>query len=168
MTAATTPTVSQLKELPLAQPPFSYFPQTWGWVALLIIVLLALIVWGWLRWRQWKRDRYRREALAQLSQIELALTQEHRRLQALRQVPVLLKRVALSIPGSPAVASLGGDQWQAFLQRSSTTTVPSDFSHQLGLLAYGTGEQVLALAGEETDALLTRCRQWIEDHHVAA
>jgi len=88
-----TPDISQLKELSLPAP-VSYAPQTWGWWLLLaILVVLALVV-GARSYRQWRRDRYRREALVRLAQLRGRSDD----LNALRELPELLKRVALSMP----------------------------------------------------------------------
>ncbi|MGP6459421.1 DUF4381 domain-containing protein [Pseudomonas parakoreensis] len=89
----TMPDISQLKELSLPAP-VSYAPQTWGWWLLLaLLVVLALVV-GVRRYWQWRRDRYRREALVRLAQ----LRERSDDLNALRELPELLKRVALSMP----------------------------------------------------------------------
>mgnify|MGYP001041814671 CR=1 FL=1 len=87
------PDIGQLKELSLPVP-VSYAPQTWGWWLLLaLLVVLALMV-GVRRYVQWRRDQYRREALVRLAQ----LRERSDDLNALRELPELLKRVALSMP----------------------------------------------------------------------
>lgn len=161
------PSIEQLKELPLPAP-VSYLPQTWGWVALLVIVLLAGAVWAARRYWQWRRDRYRREALARLNQLERALNHDSGQIPALRELPELLKRVALSMPGQPDVATLSGDAWQQFLASRSREALPLDFSQQLASLAYGPDAQLRALSTAQRQQLLSQCKQWVEHHHVAA
>jgi len=167
MPATKAPSISQLQELPLPVPPFSYFPQTWGWLVVLLLLLAVATVWGVLRWRRWQRDLYRREALARLAIIEQELQDHERRLRALRELPELLKRVALSMPDAPPVAPLGGEQWQAFLVQRSTTPPPEGFAARLFSIAYAPEAHVLALPDSEVRSLLQTCRQWIEAHHVA-
>ncbi|MDE3738787.1 DUF4381 domain-containing protein [Pseudomonas resinovorans] len=167
MTTRNVPSIDQLKELAIPAPPFSYFPQTWGWLALLLILLAIAVVWGALRWRRWQRDRYRREALARLDSLGQALADGEQRLPALREMPELLKRVALSMPDAPPVAGLGGAEWQAFLTQRSKAPLPEGFAARLFTLAYAPDAQVLAIPEEEARALLAGCRQWIEAHHVA-
>jgi len=87
------PSIDQLKELALPAP-VSYAPQTWGWWLLLAVLLLAALLIGLRRYWQWRRDRYRREALARLAQLRSRSDD----LNALRELPELLKRVALSMP----------------------------------------------------------------------
>lgn len=161
------PSIDQLKELPLPAFPSGYWPQTWGWLALLLVVLLMAAVWGGLRWRRWRRDRYRREALSHLALLDQALDDQTQRLPALRELPELLKRVALSMPDAPAVAGLGGAAWQAFLVERAPAPLPDGFGARLFTLAYAPDAQVQALPDSEVRALFGASRRWIEAHHVA-
>lgn len=164
MSLAAVPSIDQLQELALPPPATGYWPQTWGWLVLALVLLALLAAWGARRYLRWRRDRYRREALALLDALSAALDDPQRRLGALRELPQLLKRVALSLPGGEAAARLGGEQWQAFLQRRSATPLPTD----LALLAYAPAERVQAMADDEVQALLAACRQWIEAHAFEA
>jgi len=87
------PSIDQLKELALPAP-VSYAPQTWGWWALLAVLVIAAVVLGARRYWQWRRDRYRREALLRLAELQ----RRSNDLNALRELPELLKRVAISMP----------------------------------------------------------------------
>lgn len=133
--------------------PVSYWPQTWGWGVLLGVVILGLLLLAGRKWLRWRRNAYRREALARLNS-----------LQDLRELPELLKRVALSMPLAEQerrrVPTLSGADWQAFLQRHAGTPVPDDLSQRLADLAYGA-----TLADAQ---LLDQCKTWVERHHVAA
>ncbi|NMX60115.1 DUF4381 domain-containing protein [Pseudomonas sp. WS 5059] len=154
---AQVPSIEQLQELGLPAP-VSYWPQTWGWWLLLGLLILGLLVWAARAWLAWRRNAYRREALARLDALE-----------DLRELPVLLKRVALSMPLAPEelqrVPTLSGADWQAFLQRHGAGQVPADLSRQLAELAYAPPE---ALGAEQRARLLAQCRTWVEGHHVAA
>jgi hypothetical protein len=161
------PSIVQLKELALP-PPVSYMPQTWGWAALLLIIVLGLTLWAIRRYQQWHRDAYRRDALARLAQLQRALTNDSGQLTALRELPEVLKRVALSMPGEPLVATLSGGAWQQFLARHSHQTLPADFSQQLAHLAYAPDAQLQALSAVQRQRLLSQCQRWVEHHHVAA
>jgi hypothetical protein len=155
--------ISQLQTLPLP-PAVSYFPQTWGWLILLVILLgLALLLVCRSAWHWWQ-NRYRRAALAELAQLEASLASDR---TVLRQLPELLKRTALSMPVQPQVASLGGRDWQVFLQRCSTTNLPADFARQLSELAYAPPARLQSLPDAQVMQLLAVCRQWLEQHHVA-
>lgn len=158
------PDISQLKEIALPEP-VSYMPQTWGWLVLAAVLVFALLAAAAWRYWQWQRNRYRREALLRLSELETAIAADF---QALRELPELLKRVALSMPGDEPPASLSGEHWQRFLQAHSREPLPADFARQLAQLAYAPPAQLQALAGERGHALLANARRWVETHHVAA
>ena len=157
--------ISQLQTLPLPEP-VSYFPQTWGWLVLLLILVAAAAFYGGRAAWRWQRNRYRRAALAEFSQLQTTLSNSSGR-SALRQLPDLLKRTALAMPDHPQVASLHADGWQRFLQQRSPSALPGDFSQQLALLAYAPNEQLEALPAAQIEHLLSICLQWLEQHHVA-
>ncbi|NYH12128.1 DUF4381 domain-containing protein [Pseudomonas moraviensis] len=157
------PDIGQLKELGLPAP-VSYAPQTWGWWVLLAVLVLAALLIGVRRYRQWRRDQYRREALVRLAQ----LRERSDDLNALRELPELLKRVALSMPASTSVAALSEEDWQRFLQQHSKKPLPADFSQQLAQLAYAPDDALRALPAPQRLALFDTCQHWVERHHVAA
>jgi hypothetical protein len=192
------PSIDQLKEIALPAP-VSYTPQTWGWWVLLGLLVIAVLLISARRYWQWRRDRYRREALVRLAELQ----NSNDPLTALRELPELLKRVALSMPSpwnakpvgvsllaisighskmtstdTPLsragsllqgdVGALGGEDWQAFLVRHSTETLPADFSQQLAQLAYAPDATLLALPIEQRLQLFNTCKLWVEHHHVAA
>lgn len=167
MSTPVIPSIDQLRELPLPPPPASYWPQTWGWLLLAAAALALACAWGLWRYLRWRRDRYRREALALHDELVQSLDDGGRRIAALRELPQLIKRVALSMPAGEAAARLGGDDWQAFLQRHSATPLPEDFAKRLALLAYAPEQQLRALDADELHTLLSVSRRWIEAHHVA-
>ncbi len=159
--------LAQLQELPDMPPPFSYWPQTWGWLVLAGVVLVLLALWCGSCYWCWQRDRYRREAMVRLDELERAMATEEQRVAALRELPELLKRVALSMPGKPQAATLGGSAWQAFLQQHSRVSLPADFSFNLATLAFAPEAQLQAMPAEQVQALLASTRLWIDKHHVA-
>ncbi|MCY1245731.1 hypothetical protein D9M71_203010 [compost metagenome] len=162
-----TPNIDQLQELALP-PAISYMPQTWGWWLLLGLLLAAALIWAArLAWR-WHCNLYRREALARLQQLQGQLDDPGQRVAALRQLPELLKRTALSMPNRPAVGNLAGADWQAFLERTSGTPLPEDFARQLADLAYAPAPRLQTLADTQARQLLTLCMRWVETHNVAA
>ncbi|AOA05530.1 DUF4381 domain-containing protein [Pseudomonas sp. TMW 2.1634] len=156
------PSIDQLQTLALPAP-VSYLPQTWGWWALLGLVLSGLAVWAARACLHWRRDRYRREALQRLAQLRTA----NDPLGTLRELPTLLKRVALSMPVPQAAGPLQGEAWQDFLSRHGPQPVPEDFSQQLAFLAYAPDEQLLALPATQRQQLVDTCTRWVELHHVA-
>ncbi|HUY02058.1 MAG TPA: DUF4381 domain-containing protein [Rhodocyclaceae bacterium] len=111
------PALSQLRDIHLPAP-VSWWPPAPGWWLLAATLLLsALGLYGWQRRR--RRNRWRRIALGELARL--------RALQASRQaqpeillsgLSILLRRAALSCFPREEVASLHGERWLAFLDRS--------------------------------------------------
>jgi hypothetical protein len=188
------PSIDQLQEIALPAA-ISYAPQTWGWWALLALLIVTVLLVSARRYWQWRRDHYRREALLRLAQLQKRSDD----LNALRELPELLKRTALSMPAAQPVgasllamaaqhsttkvvdsplsragslpqspAALGKDDWQAFLQRHCKQPLPANFSQQLSLLAYAPDAALRALPNEQRQQLFDTCKTWVEHHHVAA
>ena len=89
------------------------------------------------------------------------------RVEALRTLPVLLRRVALSADDRATVASLSGEAWLSYLDAHYPG---AGFSHgpgqRLGAVGYLPGAQLAALDPGAVDALFTEVRSWIASHEV--
>jgi hypothetical protein len=168
MTAQSLPAIEQMKELALPEPVTCYWPQTWGWLVLLLVLLALAGMSYWQRRRRWQRARYRREGLLRLEELRQQMGNPSQRVGALRELPELLKRVALSMPGTEACAALQGEQWQLFLERHAAAPLPAELARQLAQLAYAPAQRVAELTAEQRQQLLGICQHWIEAHHVAA
>ena len=153
-----------LQEIALPAP-VSWLPQTVGWLVVSIAILLALALFGWRRWRHWRANQYRRDALAELAAIEQKLQRDDQ--QALRQLPALLKRTALGCTPRLQVAALSGADWLRFLERSAPgVELAGATGQQLWQLAYAPDAALRNMPRNEIDALCTLARRWIR-HHVA-
>jgi len=161
--SAQPPGLDQLRELPLPEP-VSYWPQTWGWAALGLLLTVAAAWLATRAWRRWHRNRYRREALSELARLEAAAASDP---LAARGLPALLKRAALAAQPSGAAAPLAGDAWAAWLARCGPP-LPDDGARLLETLAYAPDASVRALDPSDLRRLLAASRQWMERHHVAA
>jgi hypothetical protein len=161
-----TEALQALQEIPLP-PPISYRPQTWGWLVLLIIVIAIIAALIFSRWRAYQTNRYRREALIALSHIEIQLRDSDTRVAGLRELPVLIKRTALSATARVNVAALSGDDWLRFLENS----IPKRnqfFSDDMGKLlwrcAYADSTALNSTTKKEIDSLCRFLRVWIGRH----
>ncbi|MGF0238268.1 DUF4381 domain-containing protein [Rhodococcus sp. IEGM1300] len=140
------PSIDQLKDIALPAP-VSYAPQTWGWWALLGVLVVAVLLVSARRYWQWRRDRYRREALLRLAELR---SSEHQ-LSAMRELPELLKRVALSMPASAMHTSPVGASLLAIALRHSKSKVPGTPLSRAGSLPQ---RVPAALGGEQWQAFL--------------
>lgn len=147
--------------------PVSLFPATPAWAVLAVLVAAAL---AWVAARmvlRWRRNRYRREAAAELREIESRLASAATREAALAELPVLVKRVALQSAPREQVAALSGPAWLAFLDRTwkgdAFRTGPGSV---LPEIAYGTPAGRRAIGSEEVAQLLAVLRSWVREHHA--
>lgn len=161
-TAPATPdlALAALQELPLPDP-IPYIPQTpgWGIVGALLLCVLAVSAWRWYKRRL--ANRYRVDALRELADIEQMLRQQP---LAAGRLPALVKRVALASAPRAMTATLSGDDWLQWLDR----TLPrAGFLEAPGRLlpqlAYGSPQ---AADPDTLRALLALLRRWIPDHRV--
>jgi len=97
--------------------PVAWLPQTPGWWIVLgwILAMLFLLAWQFARRR--RRNRYRRDALAELKAI--AAQPELGPAESAQRIAALLKRTALVAYPREDVAALYGDDWAGFLKQSA-------------------------------------------------
>jgi len=135
-------------------PPVSPFPETVGWRILAVwaaaVVILAAIH-GLLRWR---RDRYRREAIACLRRIEQRAAADPAAVEA---VGALLKRTAITAYSRDRVAPLFGGAWADFLtQTSRDDAVVAAAATQLASVAYR--------PAADPETVFEAAQRWIRCH----
>ena len=147
--------LDQLQDI-VEPPPISMAPATWGWtlLAVLVVAILGLALRAWLRHR--RATAYRRAALAELRSFAPALSAGEP--SALARLEVLLRRTALAAFPRAEVATLSGDAWSGFLERTGG--------------AFGALGPVIATApyrpsgAFDGPAALASARHWIRHHHV--
>lgn len=149
----------QLLELmhDLVRPePVSWMPQTPGWWIALAWSIAVIVILLWHRYRAWRRNRYRREALATLRSIEANSVDEK---QVAGQIAILLKRTALAAYSREEVAQLYGSEWAQFLcEAASNDPIIGQSAEQLATAAYR--------ADSDGKALIAPARRWIKMHRA--
>jgi len=144
------------------------WPLAPGWYFLTGLLLIAL---AWLSYRllqRWINNRYRRAALTELQLLAEDTQNAEKRDSSLRQLPVLLKRTALSAYPRKQVASLSGDDWYGFL--NSQVKKPAFTDPTISLLdhlAYSTGD-LSSVDTQATIDLIEAIRHWLRQHDPAA
>ncbi len=108
-----------------APGPIETWPPAIGWWLLAGIALIALVGLAVWLYRRWRNNRYRREALAELRSLYEGWQNDRDDRAYLNRLQQLLKRVALTSFPRESVASLTGEAWVQFLDRS---TGSHDFS----------------------------------------
>jgi hypothetical protein len=141
--------------------PIDWWPQTTGWLLLGLLLSGLALRAAWRRLRRWHRNRYRREALAQLSRLD----PQRSRSALAAQLNNLLKRTALAAWPRPRVASLSGQPWAQFLLSSCPDlTLRPEQATLLAQSAY----RPTALSPLEAQELLVAAAAWIEGHRGPA
>jgi hypothetical protein len=142
-------------------PPVAWWPPAPGWYAVVAVGLAALALLAYHSWKRWRRNRYRGEALRELGRLR-----ETKRQADLRQLPVLLKRAALSAWPRNDVAALVGEDWHRFLDESGQMDCfTSGVGDTLDCLAYASGSASLPTPDQAT-AALDAAEQWLKQHRV--
>jgi hypothetical protein len=138
---------------PPQPPPISMTPQTAGWLVLAAILLVAILWAIYVGIRRWKANAYRRAALAELD----AAGDDPAAIAA------VVRRTALAAWPRDDVASLTGEAWLAFLDR---TGGDGDFSSASGRAMLSAPYQ--RAASEPDEGLGRLAGQWIRRHRVMA
>lgn len=136
----------------------------WYWVMGLLALLGVALLWRVLV--HWQRNRYRREALAELARIETAAQSagpgEDPADTALPALAELLKRTALTAYPRAQVAALTGPAWFEFLDAIGGTRFSAGAGAALAQGNYQTGERDDTAV--HTAAIAREVRHWIRQH----
>ena len=148
--------LSQLRDIHLPEP-VNWWPPAPGWWFVAFITLAVLVALFYLLRRRFLKNRYRTIALNKLSLLDSH--DKDNTLVVLEEISALLRRVAMQTYGRKTVASLVGDSWLAFLDKTGKTSKFSNGSARvLGSELYRPSveaniEQVLLIA-----------RKWVKEH----
>jgi hypothetical protein len=138
----------------------SLIPSTPGWW-ILLLVMAGLLLRALLRRRQrYLRDRYRRDALAQLATIKSQLGAGV--LEAARGLAPLLRATAIAAAGRDALSGLQGDAYAAALAELAPDQDRLPVA-ELQRLAYAPLDDV---EGLDIEASVTALELWIQQHRV--
>lgn len=152
--------LSQLMDLmhDLVRPePVVWTPQTIGWAVIIVWALTVVVILLWHSVQRWRRNRYRREALLALSELE---GQKGLDTQAVASaIATILKRTALAAYGRPQVADLYGQEWADFLCESAA----NDAIVRQHAVAISNAAYAKEADGAE---LMIPVRRWIKVHRA--
>lgn len=141
-----------------------WWPLANGWYYLIGTLLVGLAWFAYVSIRNWNSNRYRRAALHQLQLLAQDIEDTEKRDAGLRQIPVLLKRTALSVYPRSQLASLSGKNWLDFLNsKVSTASFTEPTAGLLDNLSFSVGA-LNTVDTKAADELLSACKHWLQHH----
>lgn len=146
---------------PLREPAaIGWWPLAPGWWLLIALVLIAAGVLAWRLTLRYRRNAYRRQAIAELQAIRSRWESDGDDSLCLTQTNALLKAVALHAFPRRDIASVSGEQWRDFLNNSSSGT---NGQFEIGALQaqYQPSADVA-----DVGAHLDHSDQWCRNHRV--
>ncbi len=144
--------------------PVPYTPQTTAWYVLAVGLLLVLFLIAWRIARSWQANRYRREAVAELTVIASRQGQDRVDILAIADLARLLRRTALTAFPRAEVASLYGDDWLVFLDETGRGEGFVDGPGRR--LASGAYDNKTPIPVPEYEGLAAMAREWIRSHRA--
>jgi len=142
----------------------SVLPQALGWWILLFFIIVSIIASIYIYIHKIKPNRYRKIALKRLSSMKVQWKLQKNNSNFIRNLNRLLKQVALTAYPREDVASLYGDPWITFLDKSSNS---AQFNQKIGtLFGQMLYSKSLCPANEETSQAFDLVELWIKSHYV--
>ena len=145
--------------------PAAWLPPAPGWYAMGFSLLLVL---GWFsisKYLAWKRNQYRREALAEFGELKTQLTENSRYQQLLPELPRLVKRTAMAAYGRDLAASLTDDEWLNFLNNTGSTLLFTEGSGRLlNECSYQSIAKLAQFSTKEVTGLQEAVFFWLRNH----
>ena len=137
--------------------PVPWLPQTPGWWIVLGWLLAVVLLTVWQLVKRRRRNRYRRDALAELEAI--AAQQDIEPAASAQLIAAVLKRTALVAYPRQDVAGLYGTKWARFLAESAgNDRQVADAAEALAASAYR--------PGADPGMLIRPARRWIRLHRA--
>ena len=146
--------------------PVPWWPPAPGWYAVCACIAVAVAWFFRQSYRHWRANGYRRAALRELNHLQ-DLIESGDRDPAMRKLPELLKRTAMSVWPREQIASLTGAGWLQFLDTSGNTSAFSQGAGRLLLeLAYAGHQKMNMISNDQVRSLTRVIEKWIREHRV--
>ncbi len=143
-----------------APEPVPFWPQTAGWILLLLFAVLTISTLGALYYSRYRRNAYRRQAILELNAVNRMTDIP----EQLSLIAAITKRVALVTFERTSVADASGNQWLEFLDQTCEKT---DFSiPEAGYLTSGPYQRKSNASAEDVNKLLALISLWVKEHHA--
>ena len=145
-----------LRELPLSDIS-SILPQTVGWIYLSALLFSLMLIYGLRRHQRWKKLAPRRNAKKSLLLMRSDLAR-------LRDLPHLIRHIALCYWSRDVVSELHGAAWISWLNKTAGSQLfMAGDAELLNRLAYAKHPDIDHQTGQQlVDATL----KWVDEAHV--
>ena len=143
--------------LPQALSGWPPGPLVW-WVLAMLILYLGNKLWQ--KYQHWNKNAYRRAAIQQLQRLQHNINEKN--LHAWRQLPSLIRQVALVTWPRSKIVPLIGDDWLQFLSQTCAMPTPAMFTQ----LAYLSDSALQKLSQPQQQQIITWCQHWITKHEA--
>jgi len=144
-----------LKDIHLPEA-IGWWPPAIGWWLLVVLIALLIV------FLYWFYKRLTRKSAIRAAKKNLAIIKENPALdnnQKLRELSILVRRVAISLSPRSEAASLTGQQWLAFLDKSLTG---APFSEGCGQLLADAPYRNTQPTEQEISQLISLCEDWLK------
>jgi hypothetical protein len=142
----------QLHEL-YEPAPVTFRLETPGWIILAGIILMIILLVAVRQIRKYINNRYRREALQKLENLDNAA-------EVFPQLLVVLKKTAIHTFGRDKVGHLYGMEWLSFLEKTGKDVRMTDYHDQVMNTVYAGKE----MEQDAHEAILLNAKKWIRTH----
>ena len=142
----------QLHEL-YEPSPVTFRFETPGWFILAGIILLITIILLIRQVRKYIKNRYRREALQKLANLDNAA-------EMIPPLLVVLKQAAMHAFGRDKVGQLYGKEWLSFLEKTGKDVRMTGYHEQISNAIYAGKE----INGDAQKGILLNAKKWIRTH----
>lgn len=140
-----------------APETISWLPQTLGWKIILTGSVAYLLLKSYRAYKTYQQNAYRREALNMLSQLPSPMSD-----YKYRQLPLLLRKTALTAFKRADVTQLHGEFWELWLDKQCKET---NFSQQCPTLLHQLSfAPTLDEPEEQYQQLISQITLWIKFH----
>ena len=147
-----------------APEAISLWPNSPVWWALMAVLLMWALRCAYKRYRHWQKNSYRREALHQLKSLQRRSKSTVISAHDLREIPKLIRTIAIISKGRDTIVPLTGSQWLAAinteLQQAGKAAIDDTFL-QLGYLP---DERLQGLPPQQLIPLLASLATWVLIH----
>jgi hypothetical protein len=154
-------TLAALRDIHLPAP-IGLWPVAPGWIVLVMLVVVLLFSSVWFIWRFYRYRLGVRIALRLLNTYEKQAIDKRQSHASVVQATILLKRVALHYYPRVAVASLHGDDWITFLNKSSKKLDFNMIRSELLVFPYQASTESRPLLLPDDSLFFTMIRSWIK------